>query len=349
MSAERPGRVRVATVTVGTNERRWLEPCVSTLVDSACPEVELTVWYVDNASRDGSADFVRERFPQVRVIENACNEGFARANNIGMRAALADGADYLFLVNPDTRTPASLVADLVAFGEAWPEYGIFGPMQHRYAPHCTRIACGDWNDWSRTAVRWDEQHAFAGDWPDHPSPAGPLERRAPDTLEHAYVQGAALVVRGEVLRRVGLFDEVFHTYYEETDLCRRARWAGWRVALCLTLGIEHQGGGGAGQGVYRRVQMRRNRYYYLLTDIDWSPLDAARLAARWLLKDLRGRSVGGRTTWWRGWWETARAAGWLAARAGVIWTRRREYRRLRTAGSRPAKRMAGAETAGGAR
>ncbi|WP_409473419.1 glycosyltransferase family 2 protein [Streptomyces sp. HC307] len=320
-------RVRVATITVGTNERRWLERCFATLVDSDTPGIDLTVWYVDNDSDDGSTAFVEDRFPEVRVIQNRSNVGFARANNIGMRAALDDGADYVFLVNPDTQTPKSLVRDLTEFMEAWADYGVVGPMQYEY-DESGGTALGSYNDWSKTALRWGEQHAFAGDWPNHPSPASPPEGRAPNTLEHAYVQGAAFFVRAELLHTVGLFDEVFHTYYEETDLCRRARWAGWRAALVLDVGIQHFGGGGTAGSNYRRIQMRRNRYYYLLTDIDWHALPMLRLAGRWLNDDLRGRGVGGVTSWWRGTWETAEAVCWLARRAPLIRARRRAHHQL---------------------
>jgi GT2 family glycosyltransferase len=337
----RSPRARVATITVGTNELRWLKSCFATLLDSDTAGIDLTVWYVDNDSSDGSTAFVEDRFPEVRIIQNRSNVGFARANNIGMRAALGDGADYVFLVNPDTQTPKSLVRDLTEFMEAWTEYGVVGPMQYEYDGSGS-TALGGYNDWSKTALRWGEQHAFAGDWPNHPSPAGPSEGRATNTLEHAYVQGAAFFVRGELLRTVGLFDEVFHTYYEETDLCRRARWAGWRVALLLDVGIQHFGGGGTTGSSYRRIQMRRNRYYYLLTDIDWHPLPMLRLAGRWLKKDLRGHGVGGVTSWCRGTGETAAAVCWLMRRAPLIRARRRAHRRLgrQKDGHRPQARSA---------
>jgi GT2 family glycosyltransferase len=322
---------RVATITVGTNERVWLETCLGSLLASDTDGFELSVVYVDNASSDGSADFVQDRFPDVQVIRNPTNYGFARANNVGMRRALAAGADYVFLVNPDTRSPDGLVRGLVAFMERWPDYGIVGPMQYRYDETSPELA--GYNDWSELALRTGERHAFAADWPDHPSPASPLEGRAPNTLEHPYIQGSALLARAEALRVVGVFDEVFHTYYEEVDLCRRVRWAGWRVALALDYGIQHKGGGGAGHGRYRRVHMRRNRYYYLFTDVEWRPTNAARLATRWLLRDLRGRWVGGRTTALVGTVETLEAAGWLALRIPQIVSRRRSYRWLRSATS----------------
>ena len=308
--------VRVTTITVGTNERNWLTTCLSSLLASDANGIELTVVYVDNASVDGSAELVASEFPQVQVIRNPCNYGFSRANNIGMRQALADGADYVFLVNPDTRTPTRLVHDLTGFMEKWQGYGIIGPMQYQYREDSAIL--DGYNEWSDLALSVGEQHAFSADWPDHPSLAGPLEGRAPNTLEHPYVQGSALFARADTLRAIGVFDEMYHTYYEEVDLCRRTRWAGWRVALTLDFGIQHEGGGGAGRGQYRRVQMRRNRYYYLLTDVDWRPINIARLALKWVRRDLAGTM------------ETIVAAAWLAAHAPVILARRHQYLLLRS-------------------
>ncbi|WP_327073913.1 glycosyltransferase family 2 protein [Kitasatospora purpeofusca] len=326
-------RPKVATITVGTNEARWLPACLSTLLASDTSDFDLTVWYVDNASTDGSTALVRDDFPTVRIIENDANLGFARANNVGMRAALTDGADYVFLVNPDTRTPADLVQQLTAFMEQWPTYGICGPMQYTYTEgDGDTVALDEHNEWSTHALKLGEVDGFVGDRPNRPSPASPAHGRAPATLEHAYVQGSAFFVRATVLRTLGLFDRVFHTYYDETDLCRRARWANWRVALNLDLGIQHYGGGSTGASTYRRVQMRRNRYYFLLTDITWTWPAILSLAGRWLRQDLAGRSVGGNTTPVRGWAETAAAAWWLLGLAPTIARRRRAHRRLRAAG-----------------
>lgn len=325
-SAARPG-IRVATITVGTNELGWLDECLSTLLASSTPGIDLSVWLVDNASTDTTADHVATAYPEVRVIRNQTNLGFAKANNIAVRAVLDAGADYVFLVNPDTRTPQHLITELVGFMETWPEYGAVGPLQRVYSDR-TPPAEGDLNDWARLVMKWRESSAFVADRTDRPVLVSPLEGRAPDTIEFAYVEGSAIFLRASMLRAVGLFDEVLHTYYEETDLCRRARWARWRVAVLTNLAIEHFGGGSTGGSAYRRIHMRRGRYFYLLTDIDWTLIDITALAFRWLWADLRGHTVGGETTWWRGSWETLQTAAWLMQNLRWIRQRRQAHRRL---------------------
>lgn len=324
-------RPKVATITVGTNELSWLDHGLGSLLQSDTTGFDLEVYFVDNDSSDGSAEHVDKYFDSVRIIRNERNLGFSGANNVGMRAALDAGADYVFLVNPDTWSPPDLVRRLVEFAERWSEHGVVGPLQYQYDPDSGEL--GEFNEWSRIALWRGEQHVFAGDEISHPSHVRGFADRAPRSLEHAFVQGSALFVRASVLHTVGLFDEVFHTYYEEVDLCRRARWAGWKVALHLDIGIQHYGGGSSPTGSdYTRVHMRRNRYYYLLTDIDWSPLKAARLASRWVVADLRGHGVGGRTTPANGTRETARAFYWLVCAAPVIRDRRARNRALRRRG-----------------
>lgn len=318
--------VKVTAVVVGTNERSWLHACLSSVLASRRDNIDLSVCYVDNASQDGSADHVAANFPDVGIIASQRNLGFTGANNAAMRVALDEGADYVFLVNPDTQTPPDLLTDLVRFMEKWEEYAIVGPMQYEYAGEPEEL--GEYSEWALMALQDGERNAFYHDMPDHPASVSDQAGRAPRTLETAYVHGAALFARASVLREIGLFDELFHTYYEEVDLCRRARWAGRRVALLLEFGIQHKCAGGAGNGRYRRVHMRRNRYYYLLTDIGWSASETVRLCARWLGRDLRGRSVGGRTTPFVGVTETIAAIGWLIRHLPRIVRRRRHHRTL---------------------
>jgi GT2 family glycosyltransferase len=241
------------------------------------------------------------------------------------------GADYVLLLNPDTRTPVDTLRRLVTFAEEWPEYGIIGPLQYRYTPDGRPTA--ELNEWSTVALRRGEANIHVESWPDHPSHASPLTGRAPRTLEYAYVQAAAFLCRVEVLRGIGLLDATYHTYYEETDLCRRARWAGWRVALLLDVGVQHHGGGNTGHSLYRRRLMLRNKYYFLFTDPEWAWSSALRLAGIWLRLDLTRRSDVPAPTRAGAWNDTIRGLWWLMGKVPRLVARRRALRSLRERGS----------------
>ncbi len=320
----------VAAVIVGTNERDWIGAALDSLQRSAGQGSRLTldIFYVDNNSRDGSSAYVRAAYPHVRVFENEVNLGFAAANNLAMRRALDAGADYVFLVNPDTYTPPDLVCQLTEFMQDWRGYGIVGPLQWEYSLGAELIQVT--NAWTRAALAAGERHALSSNRASLAPPRDPGTPRGPQALEHAYVQGAALFARGDLLRRIGLFDETYHTFYEETDLCRRARLAGWRVALLTAFGVYHHGGGGGGSS-YRRLQMMRNKYYFLLTDIDLKAFDMFAIISGWVRHDLAGDGVGGRSTIGRAWLEFARSLAWLLTKMPDVTRRRRFDAALRAA------------------
>jgi len=332
--------VTVVVVTVGTNEARWLEPCFGSLLSGDHSGMQVEAVYVDNASTDGSVELVCSRFPQVHVIaRERCGE-FSDANNIGIRYALARGVDHVLLLNPDTVTPPGAVRELVGFLQRHPDYGVVGPMQLNYAGPGL-------NEWSRMALEVGEEHTFTHTWPDHPSSAGPVAGRAPGTLEHAYVQGAALLVRASVLERVGLLDETYGTYYEEIDLCRRVRWAGWRVALLRDVHLRHQGAGGTTHSHYRRRRMIRNKYYHLFTDPGWPAAKTARLTVRWVRTDLRRGGPTPAPTFTTGLRDLVSALLWLARRPRLIARARRERALLAASGAGGPLRTAEKGTAAG--
>jgi GT2 family glycosyltransferase len=346
MSDESGGvRRRLTTVTVSTNERDWLTECLAGLTASELgDELDLEVLVVDNASTDGSGELVADRFPGVRLISSDRNLGFAEANNLGIRDALSRGSDYIFLVNPDTRTPPDLIRRLVDFLRDCTDYGIVGPLQYRYTDDGSPTT--ELNEWSVAALTAGEGDVFALDGVSRPSPAGPCEGRAPRTLEHAYVQGSALLCRADVIHQVGDLDPSYHTYYEETDLCRRARWGGWRVALLLDLGLQHFGGGSTGRSTYRRRHMQRNKFYFLFTDPQWRGRETWRLSLRWIGNDLACRGAAPAGSRAEALIDSVLGWAWLITRAPRIIIRRRAHRALYRASANPS---AGRAISAGAR
>ena len=321
-------RPQVAVIVVGYNSRRWLYDALGSVLasDGVGDQFDLQVYYVDNDSQDGSVGLVRSEFPDVSIFDAQRNLGFSAGNNLAASEALAVGADYLFLVNPDTRTPSKLIRGLVEFMERWPQYGIVGPMQWAY-PSPGASPAPEANEWSVAALTAGEAHPLAINRPSLPPHAPPASERARGTLEHSYVQGAALFARAAMVHQVGMLDTTFHSFYEEVEWCRRARMAGWRVALLQELGIFHCGG--AAGGTYRRRQMMRNKFVFLFTDPSLSVTDVLAIGAGWLRADLRGHGVGGTSSIPVALVDLLVSVAWLVARIPAIVRMHHGYRRLR--------------------
>ena len=117
---------KIFVIVVTYKGHLWYERCFTSLRNSECP-VQTVV--IDNASDDGTVEYIREHFPEIHLIESKENLGFGRANNLGMRYALDNGADYVFLLNQDAWIEPNTIAELVCVAEKYPEYGILSPLQ----------------------------------------------------------------------------------------------------------------------------------------------------------------------------------------------------------------------------
>lgn len=203
-----------------------LERCLASLVhSSAGPSCEIIV--IDNASTDSSAQMVREKFPDVQLIANIENVGFAKANNQGLQSARGR---YWMLLNPDTEIPVDNQAAfqiLVSFMDSHPRAGVCGASlfyadgtrQHsafRF-PSLAQIYM-DLNPvhWRLRESRWNGRYPFSQ-----------YERGEPFLIDHPL--GAALLVRPEAVKQIGLLDEAYFIYAEEVDWCMRIKRAGWEI------------------------------------------------------------------------------------------------------------------------
>lgn len=273
----------VAIIVVGTNEAKWLKLSFGTL-NKSLYENQVII-YVDNNSSDGSIDIVQKNFPNVKIIKNSCNIGFAAANNRGIDLAYSMNADYIFFVNPDTKTPAELVGDLVKFMESNKDFGVIGPLQLNY----NALNNGDLNEWSLEALRNGNKDVFSIDLPDYNiDNSWRKSNKVPgDVVEHFYVQGAAMFIRANIKNFRINFDPIYHTFYEEIDLCRKIGWQGLKVGILKNKFIYHKGGGSTSISNYKKYHMIRNKYIYLLTDTTWETKMTFILISRWIKNDLR--------------------------------------------------------------
>ncbi|MCP4536078.1 MAG: glycosyltransferase family 2 protein [Chloroflexi bacterium] len=183
---------------------------------------------VDNGSTDGSPPVIRERFPSVTLIEVEENLGFTGGNNVGMQWALERGSDYALLLNNDTEVAPDFLRLLVEAAEADSQVGIVGPTIYYYEEPQTVWSAGGKIDWRRGAtwmVGLDERDT--GQFGESPR-------------EMDFCTGCALLIKRDVLQRVGLLDDRFFTYYEETEWCVRARRAGFKIVHVPTAKMWHK-------------------------------------------------------------------------------------------------------------
>ena len=206
------------------NTSDLLRQCLASL-GNGCEGLSVAVVVVDNASSDGSADMVASEFPQVRLLRNQQNIGFAAANNQALRLA---ESRYVVLLNPDTVVRPQALAKLVHFMDATPAAGYCGPR-----------LLNDDGTHQRSANRF---HTLLSDtlpllgWARDPRSRHTVDLHMlhgeNDTFRADWLVGACLLVRAEALRAVGLLDEKYFLYFEEVDWCRRmarAGWDGWYV------------------------------------------------------------------------------------------------------------------------
>lgn len=216
-----------SVIVLGYNGRRYLDDCLSSLLDQEMPRSAYEVLYVDNGSTDGSAELVRERFPEVRTLELERNFGFADGNNRGLREA---HGRYVAVLNQDTVCHRRWLSELVAALESEP--AVKAVHSNILTPWCPGFAAKEREGWP-SIVHVAELNRFGFvTYQQHPFSQEPIE-----TL---FLAGAATMVEREVVERFGyLFDPDFFAYCEDTDLALRVRNLGYRSLLVPTSVVYH--------------------------------------------------------------------------------------------------------------
>jgi GT2 family glycosyltransferase len=228
---------------VNTNSRELLLACLASLAGAGGEIVVL-----DNASEDGSADAVRKRFPDVRVIRQDFRAGFAANHNTVIRAT---SGRYVYVLNEDTTSEDWGFDGLVAHLEANPRLAALGP--ELLYPDGRR---------QDSAWRFPTPFVSALGLPTL-GKVGVKQSRGEAIREVDWVMGAALLLRREALDEVGLFDEEFFLYSEEVDLQLRLRRAGWKVEYFPQVSVvHHESQFSAGIPERRINEMWRSRHRY---------------------------------------------------------------------------------------
>lgn len=220
-------------IVLNWNGAAVIGPCLDSLGRVPGPAIEVIV--VDNGSTDGSAEMVRERFPEAELIENGENLLFAEGNNVGIRRALERGAQAVLLLNNDTEVDPAFAGRLLGALDD-PAVGIVGPRIY-YHDDPRRIWYGGGGFHPLTGVpRHRDIRRLEG-----PGTAGPGET--------GWVTGCALLARREVLDEIGLLDPSYRIYCEDVDFCLRASRAGWKLRYEPAARVWHKVSSSSGGGM----------------------------------------------------------------------------------------------------
>lgn len=261
MSEATPG-IEVALVIVSYNSRDDLRPCLDSVLASDDSAVNRRVIVVDNASADDSADFVEQHYPDVDLVRLHTNVGFAGGCNAGWRHVQRHCRDakYLALLNPDTVVEGGWLGRLVEYMESHPGVGAAQPkiLLREAQPGGARCinTVGNRSNYMGFGYMTGYGQRDEGQY-DTPRPID-------------FASGAAMIVRIDLLGRVGLFDDAMFMYLEDAELSWKLRQIGFEVHYVPGPAVLHRYTADAPRR--HHYELERNRYILLLTYYHWRTL-----------------------------------------------------------------------------
>jgi GT2 family glycosyltransferase len=263
---------KLSIVVVSYFVRQEVEDCLDELRKSDLP---LEVFVVDNASTDGTYEMLLERYadwPALHSIRSPENVGLARANNIPLAQLTGE---YTLILNPDTIPTPELLRALAGYLDAHPDVGVVGPLSlygdgtphssfhHRWTPLHILL-------WSTIPRRWTSW------WYDRPARL----LREQDVM---FVSGACLLIRTEIFKRIGGYDDAYFLAVEDAaDLCRRAAATGSRVVHYPTATIVHYGARSSENAGVKPTSLLKARQGHLHYARKWYGTSGEALVFAWL-------------------------------------------------------------------
>lgn len=215
----------VVIVILNTNRRQDTLECLASIHQNVYSNYKSIV--LDNNSTDGSIVSIEEEFPTVQIINIVENLGYAGNNNVGIEAAIDQGANWVLVLNEDTILDADCLYNLVKVGKSDHCVGVVGPMvYHHDEPNIIQSAGGMLNS------SWDSLHVAQNE---------PDQGQITEPHQVDFISGCAIMISRNALDQVGGFDKRFFYYKEETELCIRVRKAGWKIMHVPDAKIWHKG------------------------------------------------------------------------------------------------------------
>ena len=241
---------KVFVVVLNWNGKKFLKRCLQSLQEST---YKAQIILVDNGSQDGSASYVGKYFPKVMVIRNNENLGWTGGNNAGVRLALSQKADAVFILNNDTYVTKHAIALLVKKLFSKKHIGIVGPkifFDKKSGGKLISFAGGYF-----TKNRYFGKHKGSNE----------IDKGQHETEEPSeFITGAAIMVKREVFKAIGLFDDTYFIYYDEADFCLRARKKKFQIVFVPQAHVYHAFSGTVAIGsAFQHYYTTRNHYLFV--------------------------------------------------------------------------------------
>ena len=203
-------KTKITVVIVTFNGGKWLNKMLQSLIKSS---IELEIIVVDNASTDDSVAIIK-KFTQVQLIISEVNLGFGKANNIGIKRALTQQSDWVFLLNQDTWVFEKSIETLVNYALKHPELGIVSPLH----------LCANEHDLDENFGIYLRQKKHIAN---------------SELIEVPFVNAAAWLISKQCFEKVGLFEPIFNHYGEDRNFCDRLKFHGFKIGVVETVAIVH--------------------------------------------------------------------------------------------------------------
>ncbi|MFC1510463.1 glycosyltransferase family 2 protein [Candidatus Omnitrophota bacterium] len=209
---------KISIVVLIYNGMKWIDSCFKSVLSTDYSNFDVIV--VDNHSSDEGVQYIKNAFPAVHVIENSKNLGTAIGYNIGIKAALNAGADFVMLLNQDITVSSNWLSELIKVARADENIGILSPIQYDYSGN--HIDSGFETILKKTEY-FDDCKV----------------NKLKDCYETDCVIFASALIKKDVFKAVGFLDEMYFIYYEDLDFCRRAMFKGYKLVLVSHCRVNH--------------------------------------------------------------------------------------------------------------
>lgn len=212
--------MKVFVIIVTYQGIKWYDRCFSSLRNSTLP---IKTIVVDNSPKNDTVDYIKQNYPEIHLIKSETNLGFGKGNNLGLRYALEQGCDYVFLLNQDTwLLDCNVIEELIKVHLNNPDFGLLSPMHLRANLKELGMLWEDGNNHCSKKLLSDLYcHSVK------------------EIYETNYVNAAAWLLPRKTIETVGGFDPIFNHYEEDDDYLNRVRYHGFKIGLCPSVRIVH--------------------------------------------------------------------------------------------------------------